>query len=98
MKFDFERPFCKGQKQPPRRFCTFIEGFSYFWRNLEFCSDLCASLGVTRVVPDILPVQFVFFSKKSKKSGFPRYLCALVGMTKVVPGILPVQQDNIGAF
>ena len=33
-----------------------IQGFSCFWRNLEFCSDLCAPLGATRDVLGILPV------------------------------------------
>ena len=48
---------CKGPKRRLRRFWAFIEGFSYFWRNLEFCSNLWASVDVTWVVPDILPVQ-----------------------------------------
>ena len=32
--------------------------FLCFWRCLEFCSDPCACLGVTKVVPDILPVHW----------------------------------------
>ena len=28
-----------------------------FFRNLEFCSDLCGFLGMTEVIPGILSVQ-----------------------------------------
>ena len=34
------------------------QAFLCFWRCLEFCSDPCACLGVTKVVPGILPVHW----------------------------------------
>ena len=32
-------------------------GILCFLGNLEFCSDLCGFLGITKVIPGILPVQ-----------------------------------------
>ena len=32
-------------------------GILCFFGNLEFCSDLCGFLGMTKIVPGILPVQ-----------------------------------------